>query len=53
MCSTNLAPNYVNVVGKAAVSWLKRFVDEDMRYDSLVKGGMNTGDFSRFDMKGF
>ena len=53
MCSTNLAPNYINEVGKAVVAWLKRFVDEDTRYDALVKGGMNVGDFSRYDVQGF
>ena len=53
MCSTTLAPNHVDEVGKAVVAWLKRFVDEDMRYDALVKGGMNTGDFSRYDVQGF
>ena len=53
MCSTNLAPNYVDEVGKAVVAWLKRFLDEDTRYDALLKGGMNTGDFSRYDVKGF
>ncbi|MFT3858606.1 MAG: hypothetical protein QM742_14285 [Aquabacterium sp.] len=53
MCSTNLAPNYIDEVGKAAVAWLKRFVDEDTRYDALIKGGMNVGDYSRFDIKGF
>lgn len=53
MCSTNLAPNYVDEVGKVVVSWLKRFLDEDMRYDGLVKGGINVGDFSRFDVQGF
>lgn len=53
MCSTNLAPNYVDEVGKATVAWLKRFLDGDTRYDALLKGGMNTGDFSRYDVKGF
>lgn len=53
MCSTNVAPNYVDEVSKAVVAWLKRFVDEDMRYDGLVKGGINTGDYSRFDVQGF
>jgi triacylglycerol lipase len=53
MCSTHLAPKFVDEVGKATVAWLKRFVDEDTRYDALVKGGMNIGDFSRFDVKGF
>ena len=54
MCSTNYAPAYVNEVGMVVVSWLKRFLDEDMRYDSLVKDGLNTtGDFSRFDVQGF
>lgn len=53
MCSTNMAPNYVDEVGKAMVSWLKRFVDEDTRYDELLKGGMNVGDYSRYDVQGF
>ena len=53
MCSTKLAPDYVDEVGKATVAWLKRFLDEDTRYDALVKGGMNVGDFSRYEVKGF
>lgn len=53
MCSTNIASDYVDEVSKAVVAWLKRFVDEDMRYDELVKGGINVGDYSRFDVQGF
>jgi triacylglycerol lipase len=53
MCSTNVAPDYVDEVSKAVVAWLKRFVDDDMRYDELVKGGINVGDYSRFDVQGF
>jgi len=40
-------------VAKSAIAWLKRFVDEDTRYDSLLKGGMNGDEFIRYDIKGF
>jgi triacylglycerol lipase len=53
MCATNVAPDYVDEVGKATVSWLKRFLDDDQRYDRFVKGDMNVGDFSDFDVGGF
>lgn len=54
LCPLSLAKAaYRDTVAKSAIAWLKRFLDEDMRYDALVKGGMNDGDFSRFDVKGF
>lgn len=39
--------------GKVTIAWLKRFLDSDMRYDAMVKGGVNTGEFSRFVVEGF
>ncbi|MFT3857658.1 MAG: alpha/beta hydrolase [Aquabacterium sp.] len=39
--------------GKATIAWLKRFLDEDTRYEAMVKGGINEGDFSRFVIEGF
>jgi hypothetical protein len=54
LCATFLAnkQQHASVV-KAAIAWLKRFVDEDMRYDPLIKGGINEKDYSRFDVQGF
>jgi dienelactone hydrolase len=40
-------------VAKSTVAWLKRFVDEDTRYDALLKGGLNGAEYSRYDIKGF
>jgi dienelactone hydrolase len=40
-------------VAKSAIAWLKRFVDEDTRYDALLKGGLNGDEFSRYDITGF
>jgi hypothetical protein len=31
----------------------KGFLDDDMRYDAMVKGGVNEGEFSRFVVEGF
>lgn len=54
LCPISLAKAaYQTTVAKSAIAWLKRFVDEDMRYDALVKGGIDGGDYSRFDVKGF
>lgn len=54
LCPLSLAKaSYQNTVAKSAIAWLKRFVDEDGRYDAMVKGGINGGDYSRFDVKGF
>lgn len=54
LCPLSLAKaDYQNTVAKSAIAWLKRFLDEDSRYDALVKGGINGGDYSRFDVKGF
>jgi triacylglycerol lipase len=54
LCPLSLAKaDYQNTVAKSAIAWLKRFLDEDSRYDAMVKGGINGGDYSRFDVKGF
>jgi dienelactone hydrolase len=54
LCSTFLASTaQLTTAGKASVAWLKRFLDEDMRYDAMVKGGINEGEFSRFIVEGF
>ncbi len=54
LCATFLASKaQLATMGKSTVAWLKRFVDEDMRYDALVKGGINEGEFSRFIIEGF
>ncbi len=54
LCATFLASKaQLNTMNKATVSWLKRFLDEDMRYDAMVKGGINEGEFSRFVVEGF
>jgi dienelactone hydrolase len=54
VCATFLASKQNHASGaKAAIAWLKRFVDDDMRYDAMVKGGINTGEFSRFVVEGF
>jgi len=54
LCATFLASKaQLTTNGKAAVAWLKRFLDEDMRYDAMVKGGINEGEFSRFVVEGF
>jgi alpha-beta hydrolase superfamily lysophospholipase len=54
LCATFLANKQQHAtVVKGAIAWLKRFVDEDMRYDPLVKGGINEGDFSRFKVESF
>jgi dienelactone hydrolase len=45
LCPTTLA--------KAVIAWLKRFVDEDTRYDALVKGGINGGEYLKFGTAGF
>ncbi|MEY4766311.1 MAG: hypothetical protein RI907_2984 [Pseudomonadota bacterium] len=54
MCPTTLAKGaYQTSVAKAVVAWLKRFVDEDTRYDALVKGDINNGDFLKYTATGF
>ncbi len=54
LCSTFLGSKAQLVTaGKSTVAWLKRFLDEDMRYDAMVKGGINQGEFSRFVVEGF
>jgi dienelactone hydrolase len=54
LCATFLASKaQLATMGKSTVAWLKRFVDEDMRYDAMVKGGINEGEFSRFIVEGF
>jgi dienelactone hydrolase len=54
LCATFLATKaQQTTMAKSSVAWLKRFLDEDMRYDALVKGGINTGEFSRFIVQGF
>ncbi|MBC7698976.1 hypothetical protein [Aquabacterium sp.] len=54
LCSTFLASKaQLATAGKASVAWLKRFLDDDMRYDAMVKGGINEGEFSRFVVEGF
>jgi dienelactone hydrolase len=54
LCSTFLASKaQLATAGKASVAWLKRFLDEDLRYDAMVKGGINEGEFSRFVVEGF
>jgi len=54
LCATFLASKaQLTTMGSSTVAWLKRFVDEDMRYDALVKGGIDEGEFSRFVVEGF
>lgn len=54
VCATFLATKAQQItMGKASVAWLKRFLDEDMRYDTMVKGGIDSGEFSRFVVHGF
>jgi dienelactone hydrolase len=53
-CPTTLAKAaYQTSVSKAVIAWLKRFVDDDARYDALVKGGINGGDYIKFSTQGF
>ncbi len=54
LCATFLASKaQLTTAGKVSVAWLKRFLDEDLRYDAMVKGGVNEGEFSRFIVEGF
>jgi hypothetical protein len=54
LCAITLAPADDQLdIAKTTVTWLKRFVDEDMRYDALVKGGLNGPEYSRFEVTGF
>jgi len=54
MCPLSFAKAaYQTAVSKAAIAWLKRFVDEDTRYDALVKGGINGGEYLKFNTAGF
>ena len=54
LCSTFLASSaQLTTAGKVSVAWLKRFLDDDMRYDAMVKGGVKEGEFSRFIVEGF
>lgn len=53
LCSTAFVPsNHQVTVAKSALAWLKLYVDEDIRYLPLVKGGMNVGDYSRYEVGG-
>lgn len=54
LCATFLAPAKQHAAGiKPAIAWLKRFLDEDMRYDPLIKGGLNKGEYSRYVVESF
>jgi dienelactone hydrolase len=54
LCSTFLGSKAQLVTaGKSTVAWLKRFLDDDTRYDAMVKGGIKEGEFSRFVVEGF
>ncbi len=54
VCATFLGnKTHHALVAKASIAWLKRFLDEDMRYDPLIKGGIKSADYSRYDVKGF
>lgn len=54
LCATFLASKaQLNTMNKSTVAWLKRFLDDDMRYDAMVKGGINEGEFSRFITEAF
>lgn len=54
LCPLSLAKaEYQTTVAKSAIAWLKRFLDEDTRYDAMVKGGIDGGDYSRFNVTGF
>jgi dienelactone hydrolase len=54
LCATFLTSEAnLNTMGKSAVAWLKRFLDDDLRYDAMVKGGIDQGEFSRFTVEGF
>lgn len=54
LCATFLGSKaQLATMGKSTVAWLKRFVDEDMRYDAMVRGGIDQGEFSRFIVEGF
>lgn len=54
LCATFLtSETNLNTMGKSTVAWLKRFLDGDLRYDPMVKGGIDQGEFSRFTVEGF
>ena len=54
LCATFLATAaQKTTMAKSSVAWLKRFLDNDMRYDAMVKGGIDQGEFSRFVVQGF
>jgi dienelactone hydrolase len=54
VCATFLASKpQLASNGKVTIAWLKRFLDEDTRYDAMVKGGVKEGEFSRFVVEGF
>jgi alpha-beta hydrolase superfamily lysophospholipase len=54
VCATFLANKQQHAtVVKGTIAWLKRFLDDDMRYDALVKGGIKQGDFTRYTIEGF
>jgi dienelactone hydrolase len=54
ICATFLATKpQLASNGKVTIAWLKRFLDDDMRYDAMVKGGVKEGEFSRFVVEGF
>lgn len=54
LCATFLASKKQQAtMTKATVAWLKRFLDQDLRYDAMVRGGISEGEFSRFVIEGF
>jgi dienelactone hydrolase len=54
LCPLSLAKKVDQTnVAKSAIAWLKLFVDEDQRYQSLVTQGLNGPEYSRYDIKGF
>lgn len=44
---------YEATMAKCTIAWLKRFVDEDMRYDAFIKNDIDRSDFTRFETAGF
>ena len=40
-------------MAKVSIAWLKRFLDEDMRYDALIKGGLKGAEYSQYVVEGF
>jgi dienelactone hydrolase len=54
VCATFLGnrKHHASVI-KPTIAWLKRFLDDDMRYDPLIKGGLKSAEFSRYLVEGF